>query len=239
MARMPRVQYSGAIHHVTARGTSRATIFRTDRDYSFFLATLAGAIGSTGWECLAYCLMPNHYHLLLETPETNLSEGMYQLNSTYARRFNWEHDHTGHVFQSRFHTTLVTGEAHLFEALRYVVLNPVRGAIAERPDDWRWSSYRATVGVNRSPGWLQSARVLALFAAEAGAAQREYRAFVHDGIGVPRSGAPPLDELITSVSPAQIAAASRDHGYTQATIARHLGVSQTTISRILRAAPHE
>jgi putative transposase len=239
MARMPRVQYSGAIHHVTARGASRGTIFRTDHDYSFFLATLAGAIGSTGWECLAYCLMPNHYHLLLETPEPNLSEGMYQLNSTYARRYNWEHDHTGHVFQSRFHTRLVTGEAHLFEALRYVVLNPVRGAIASRPDDWRWSSYRATVGATRSPGWLQSARVLALFAAEAGVAQGEYKTFVHDGIALPLSGAPPLDELITSVSPAQIVAASRDHAYTQATIARHLGVSQTTISRILRATPHE
>jgi putative transposase len=239
MARMPRVQYSGAIHHVTARGASRGTIFRTDRDYSVFLATLAGAVGSTGWECLAYCLMPNHYHLLLETPETNLSEGMYQLNSTYARRFNWEHDHTGHVFQSRFHATLVTGEAHLFEALRYVVLNPVRGAIVDRPDDWRWSSYRATVGLKPSPGWLQSARVLALFAAEAVTAQWEYRTFVHDGIGVPPSGAPPLDQLVTSVSPAQIVAASRDHGYTQATIARHLGVSQATISRIVRAATRE
>jgi putative transposase len=239
MARMPRVQYSGAIHHVTARGASRATIFRNDRDYSAFLATLAGAIGSTGWECLAYCLMPNHYHLLLETPEANLSEGMYQLNSTYARRFNWEHDHTGHVFQSRFHATLVTGEAHLFEALRYVVLNPVRGAVADSPADWRWSSYRATVGMSRPPRWFQAARVLALFAVDAESAQREYGAFVHEGIGVPRSGAPPLDELITPVSPAQIAAAGRDHGYTQATIARHLGVSQATISRILRAATRE
>jgi putative transposase len=239
MARMPRVQYSGAIHHVTARGASRATIFRTERDYSVFLETLANAIGSTGWQCLAYCLMSNHYHLLLETPETNLSDGMYQLNSTYARRFNWEHDHTGHVFQSRFHTALVTGEAHLFEALRYVVLNPVRGGIVDRPEDWRWSSYRTTVGVTRSPRWLQSARVLALFAPEAGAARREYQAFVYDGIGVPRSGAPPLHELITSVSPAQVVAASRDHGYTQATIARHLGVSQATISRIVRAASRE
>jgi putative transposase len=239
MARMPRVQYSGAIHHVTARGASRATIFRTDRDYSVFLATLADAVGSTGWQCLAYCLMPNHYHLLLETPETNLSEGMYQLNSTYARRFNWEHDHTGHVFQSRFHARLVTGEAYLFEALRYVVLNPVRAAIVCRPDDWRWSSYRATVGVSPSPGWLQSARVLAFFGAKGGSAQSGYRTFVHDGIGLPRSGAPRLDDLITSVSPAEIVAASRKHGYTQAAIARHLGVSQATISRIVRAAMHE
>jgi putative transposase len=239
MARMPRVQYSGAIHHVTARGASRATIFKTDRDYSVFLRMLAGAIGSTGWHCLAYCLMPNHYHLLLETPETNLSEGMYELNSAYARRFNWEHDHTGHVFQSRFHTRLVRGEAHLFEALRYVVLNPVRGAVAPRPEDWPWSSYRATVGVSLSPGWLQSAKALALFGPDVGAAQREYRAFVRDGIGVPRGGAPPLDELVTSVSGTQIAAATRDHGYTQATIARHLGVSQATISRVVRAATRE
>jgi putative transposase len=191
MPRTPRVQYSGAIHHVTSRGASRATIFRTDRDYSVFLATLAGAIGSTRWQCLAYCLMPNHYHLLLETPEPNLSEGMHHLNGTYARRFNAEHDHTGHVFDSRFHTALVTRESHLFQTARYIVLNPVRAAIANRPEDWRWSSYRATSAITRSPSWLRSARLLALFGADVQSARHDYREFVRDGIDPWNRGTPP------------------------------------------------
>jgi putative transposase len=236
MPRRPRVQYSGAIHHVTSRGASRATLFRTDRDYSVFLATLAGAIGSTRWQCLAYCLMPNHYHLLLETPQPNLSEGMHHLNGTYARRFNAEHDHAGHVFDSRFHTALVTRESHLFQTARYIVLNPVRAAIANRPEDWRWSSYRATSAITRSPSWLRSARLLALFGADVQSARYDYREFVRDGIDPWNRGTPPLGDVLTCGSPEQIITASRTYGYTQAAIASHLGVSQATVSRIVRRA---
>lgn len=235
MPRPPRVQYSGAIHHVIARGNSGSEIFRTRRDASVFLATLSAAVTSKRWQCLAYCLMPTHYHLLVETPDPNLSEGMHFLNTAYAAGFNVTHGHVGHVFQKRFHSELVTRDEHLMEALRYIVLNPVRAGLVGRPEAWDWSSYGATAGISHSHNWLAPERVLTLFAPDPPAARDEYREFVMAGIIDRPRDRPSLDQLINDRAACGVVAARDSHGYTQAEIAEHLGVSQPTVSRILRA----
>lgn len=241
MPRRPRIQYSGAIHHVIARGNSGRDIFRTRRDASVFLATLGVTVTSSRWQCLAYCLMPTHYHVLVETPVPNLSEGMHFLNTKYAAGFNVAHEHVGHVFQKRFHSELVTRDEHLLEALRYIVLNPVRAGLVGRPETWDWSSYGATAGISQSHSWLAPERVLGLFAPDPPIARAEYREFVMAGIVDGRRDRPDLDQLIVDRSASEIIAARDSHGYTQAEIAAHLGVSQPTVSRILRAsrAEHE
>src|SRR5262249_48898041 len=133
MGRKPRIDHPGAVHHVTARGNAKAAIFLTETDASVFLATLGTVVGDHRWACLAYCLMPTPYPLVSETPEANLSNGMHTLNATYARMFNAAHDRVGHVFQQRFHSEVVSREEHLLEAMRYVVLNPVRAGLVASP----------------------------------------------------------------------------------------------------------
>jgi putative transposase len=235
MVHRPRIQFSGAIHHVTTRGSSKEAIFRVDPDYSVFVATLAETTSAAGWRCLAYCLMPNHYHLMIETPQPTLSEGMHRLNGTYAARFNTAHARGGHVFESRFRAQLIKRDEHLLEAFRYVVLNPVRASLVPRPERWRWSSYRATAGLSSAPPWLASERVLGFF----GESRRAYRQFVAEGIASGTRPRPSLADLVTSRSRAQISLARHEYGYTQSEIAAHLGISQPTISRILRASPRE
>ena len=144
MARPLRIEFPGALYHVTARGNARAPIFLEDADRQLLLATLGDANERHGWLCHAYCLMPNHYHLLLGTPDANLSRGMRQLNGLYTQRFNRRHDRVGHVFQGRFKGILVEREAHLLELARYIVLNPVRAGIVACAEAYRWSSLRAT-----------------------------------------------------------------------------------------------
>jgi REP element-mobilizing transposase RayT len=140
---MRRIEYSGAFGHVTARGNDKQAIFLDDVDYMTFLRMLAQVVAEFGWRCHAYCLMPNHYHLLLETPEPNLGRGMHVLNGRYARRFNERHGHVGHVFQGPYHREPVERDEHLAETCRYIALNPVRAGLCERPEDWPWSSYSA------------------------------------------------------------------------------------------------
>ncbi|MCX7193048.1 MAG: transposase [Proteobacteria bacterium] len=181
MARPLRIEYPGALYHVTSRGNGRAPIYLDDEDREQFLATYAEMTLRMNWRCHAYCLMDNHYHLLIETPEGNLSKGMRQLNGVYTQRFNRRHARTGHVFEGRYKAILVERDSHLKELCRYVVLNPVRAGMVKQPGQWRWSSYSATLGVAANPHWLERAWLLAQFGGDAA----QYEKFVMEGIGMP------------------------------------------------------
>jgi REP element-mobilizing transposase RayT len=154
MARPLRLEYEGAVYHVTSRGNAREAIFRVDPDRELFLEVLGATVERFGWVCYAYCLMTNHYHLLLETPEPNLSRGMRHLNGVYTQGFNRRHMRVGHVLQGRFKSIVVEKESHLLELARYVVLNPVRAKMVRSARDWPWSSYRATAGLGVAPPFL-------------------------------------------------------------------------------------
>lgn len=154
MARQLRLEYSGALYHLTARGNDQHNIFHDETDRQHFLTLFGREILQQGWRCYAYCLMGNHYHLLLETPEPNLSHGMRRLNGSYTQRFNWRYQRVGHLLQGRFKSLLVKRESYLLELCRYVVLNPVRAGMVVAPQEWSWSSYRATVGSDALPPWL-------------------------------------------------------------------------------------
>jgi REP element-mobilizing transposase RayT len=154
MARPLRLQFPGGLYHITARGNDRQAIFADDADCSVFLIVLASVVARYRVRCHAYCLMGNHYHLLLETPDGNLSGAMRQLNGVYTQRFNRRHERCGHVLQGRFGAQLVDGHAYLHEVCRYIVLNPVRAGLVSHPRDWRWSSFQATAGEGPAPGFL-------------------------------------------------------------------------------------
>ena len=178
MARPLRIEFTLALYHVTSRGNERRPIFRNDPDRKTFLRLLGMAAVRFGWSVTAYVLMTNHVHLVIQTPQPNLSRGMQWLNGSYAGWFNDVHKRCGHLFQGRFHAVLVEEEAYFAEVLRYVVLNPVRAKMVERPEDYRWSSYRATAGLAPAPEWFDTASALRLFGDDALDAQAGYRSFV-------------------------------------------------------------
>ena len=183
MARPLRLLFPDGIYHVTARGNDRQAIFADDADHSLFLIVLASVVSRYRVRCHAYCLMGNHYHLLLQTPEGNLSGAMRQLNGVYTQRFNRRHERCGHVLQGRFGAQVVDGPAYLHEVCRYIVLNPVRAGLVTHPRDWAWSSYRATAGEVAAPGFLTVDWLRALSGARAPAAgARSYARFVEAGI---------------------------------------------------------
>jgi REP element-mobilizing transposase RayT len=181
MARPLRLEYEGAVYHITSRGNARQDIFLVDPDRELFLQTLADTVQRFGWICHAYCLMTNHYHLLVETPEANLSRGMRHLNGVYTQAFNRRHMRTGHVLQGRFKAIVVERESHLLELARYVVLNPVRARMVRSAKDWPWSSYRATAGLAESPSFLTTAWILEQFHGDLKRAPGHYRQFVKEG----------------------------------------------------------
>jgi len=160
MARPLRIEYPGALYHITARGNAREDIFWDEGDRETFLEVYAQVSRRVNWMCHAYCLMANHYHLVIETPEGKLSQGMRQLNGVYTQRANRTHGRTGHVFQGRFTAILVEREAYLLELCRYVVLNPVRAGLVRSAREWPWSSYRATAGQAAGTSWLTTDWVL-------------------------------------------------------------------------------
>ncbi|MGH2359919.1 MAG: REP-associated tyrosine transposase [bacterium] len=185
MARPLRIEFDGALYHVTSRGNARADIFHDDTDRHAFLATLGKVVQRAHWLCHAFCLMDNHYHLLLETPEGNLAQGMRQLNGIYTQAYNRRHQRSGHVFQGRYKAVVIQRDSHLLEVCRYVVLNPVRAHAVQRAEQWRWSSYRATAGMAEAPAWLTVEWVLSQFARHRATATRQYRDFVRNGVGQP------------------------------------------------------
>lgn len=183
MARPLRLDFAGATHHVTSRGNERRNIFRDDKDRRAFLDFLGEATRRYGWVITAWVLMSNHFHVVVQTPEANLSRGMHWLNGTYAAWFNARHHRSGHLFQGRFHSCLIEKETYFTEVLRYVVLNPVRAGMVNRPEDYKWSSYRATAGLADAPAWFDPQAVLTEFAPDPAVAQAFYRDYVLAKIG--------------------------------------------------------
>jgi putative transposase len=185
MARPLRIEYDGALYHGTSRGNDHKAIFKDDRDRELFLNTLAQVTGRFHWICHAYCLMNNHYHLVIETPDGNLSKGMRQLNGVYTQAFNKRHGRAGHAFQGRFKAILVQKDSHFLEVCRYVVLNPVRAKTISHPRQWKWSSYRATAGMVQAHGCLTVDEILSHFGKRKVIAHEKYCQFVQAGIDSP------------------------------------------------------
>lgn len=184
MARPIRIEFSGALYHVTTRGDRREAIYENDDDRRMFLEVLGQVVADFNWICHAYCLMSNHYHLVVETPDGNLSKGMRQLNGVFTQYSNRRHGRTGHLFQGRYKAILVDGDSYLLELARYVVLNPVRAGMVPDPGRWPWSSYRAMIGTVAAPDWLATDGLLAAFAERRATAIQRYMRFVAEGIGV-------------------------------------------------------
>ncbi len=183
MARPLRLEFPGAVYHVMARGHERSAIFRDDADREKFCSLLAAVVDEEQWELHGYCLMGNHFHLLVETPEGRLSRGMKALNGRYAQWFNWRHRRRGHLLESRFRSVLVQKESHLLELARYIVLNPVRAKLVGSVRDWKWSSYHATAGLSEVPAWLAVDWTLSQLARSRSTARRAFRRFVAAGKG--------------------------------------------------------
>ncbi|HXV35106.1 MAG TPA: transposase [Gaiellaceae bacterium] len=178
MPRRPREQAPGGIYHVTSRGNRGQATFVADNDRVRFLGLLEAVSRKASWTVHAYCLMQNHYHLVVEIGEPTLSSGLQRLNGAYAQAFNRRHGYIGHLFQGRFHSVRVETDPHLLELARYLPLNPVRARLCDDPADWPWSSYRATLGIGRPAPFLAVDRVLGLFALDRRRAREAFRAFV-------------------------------------------------------------
>jgi len=174
-----------------ARGNSSQDIYLDNKDRIKFLYWLKDTLETHNLICHAYCLMDNHYHLLIETPDANLSSAMRDLNGNYSQWFNVKHKHIGHLFQGRYKAFVIEKEAYLLEVARYIVLNPVRAGSVEHPSQWKWSSYNATSGSRKIPEWLHVDWLLESFAQERKTAQQEYRRFIVEGI----DGKDPFENL--------------------------------------------
>jgi len=177
MPRRPREELADAIHHVYARGNDRRAIYLDDGDRAAYLAMLGRVVVMKGWRCLAYCLMDNHVHLLIETPEPNLGSGMQRLHGLYAQSHNERHGRSGHLFQGRFGANRIRSDQQLLGTIAYIARNPVEGGLCKHADDWLWGSHRQTLRPP-APEWLDVERLLHYFAASGGEPRRRYAEFV-------------------------------------------------------------
>ena len=185
MARPLRIEFAGALYHVTSRGDRQENIYESDTGRENFLLVLEEVCKQYNWSVHSYCLMSNHYHLLVETPDGNLSKGMRQLNGVFTQKYNRNNNKVGHVFQGRFKGILVDGDAYLMELVRYIVLNPVRAQMVRSARDWKWSSFRATIGVVLCPEWLDREWLLSSFAKRQSVAIDKFKRFVAEGKNQP------------------------------------------------------
>jgi len=183
MSRPLRIEFPGAVYHITSRGTGKRNIFFNNKDRKMFLSLLWEVVEREKWICYAYCLMDNHYHLLIETTRPNLSRGMRELNGIYAQKLNYIKNSVGHVFESRYKSILVDKDNYLLELCRYIALNPVRAKMVESPEDWVWSSYRSTVGLIKPPKYLNVLWILSNFDENIEKSKKKYKKFVLEGIG--------------------------------------------------------
>src|SRR5260370_14658698 len=183
MSRPLRLDFPAAIGHVTTRGNEKRDIVRDDDDRRRFVSLLAHTVVEQRWLLDAWVSMSNHYHLLVETPEVGLSDGVQWLNEMCAMTFNEKYERVGHLFQGRFKGILVEREGHLLELLRYIVLNPVRCGAVRFAGDCPWSNYRATAGLEFAAPWLEVEWTLRQFGPDRVTAQAGYRNFVADARG--------------------------------------------------------
>ncbi len=183
MPRPPRIITPGETYHLFSRGSNRLSIFFDDRDFNDFLFQLGRIVQNHHWRLYSYCLIPNHYHLLVSPSESGLSDGMRELNGGFSRRTSLKYGRIAHLFRNRFgHTRIESAEQFVWTA-RYVIMNPVEAGICVSPSQWRWSSYRATIGIERPPEWLDIVGLLAHFEMFNPADPRAgYRSFVENSL---------------------------------------------------------
>jgi REP element-mobilizing transposase RayT len=181
MGRPPRLLIHDGIYHVFARGVEKRAIFRDARDHRAYLRMIGDVVDRRRWRVMAYCLMVNHVHLLVQTPDADLDRGMQELHGAYARRFNWRHDRVGPVFQSRYGAKLVSDDAQLWTAVAYLAANPVKAKLCGRPRDWLWSSVRHAVGRTSGPPWLDTEHLLSLLHGDREIARAQLRRLMGEG----------------------------------------------------------
>jgi putative transposase len=235
MPRTPRIEFEGAIHHVTLRGNRGAAIFADDRDRAFLLRELGTVTRRYGWISLSYCLMTNHAHLVVETPARTLGAGMRQLAGRHAQAFNKRHGTYGHLFQERYGSVVVKNDVQFAQLLRYVALNPVKAGLCGAPSAWPWSSHRSTLEEPHP-------RIEALLSPWGGSAGTRY-ARLFDPAGPlaarfgdesPWTARRPLVEVLASCDLDSGMRRARDEGYRLAEIAAAVGLHVTTVSRRTR-----
>jgi putative transposase len=197
MTRPIHIEFPGSLWHITRRGNNRQPTFHDDRDRHHILELLGAAVEKFKWIVTSYSLMGNHYHWTVELNDADtLSRGVKWLNAKYVRWFNWRHERVGNLFGGRFGRRLIDKKTYFLEALRYVVLNPVRANIVKAPEDYEWTSYPATAGLTPAPPWLAVDDVLAQFAPDRETAVALYRQFVREGIGSTKC---PWDDAVGSM----------------------------------------
>jgi putative transposase len=183
MARPLRIKYPGAFYHVTSRGNEQKDVYKSQRDREKFLEYLESSTERYGAVFHAYCLMSNHYHLLLETPAGNLSQIMRHINGAYTTYFNIKRKRSGHLFQGRYKAILVEIDEYAMELTRYIHLNPVRVGMVSRPEEYRWSSYKSYIGQTSAPTWLKIETTLGYYGKKKNEAMNKYRLFVEELLG--------------------------------------------------------
>ena len=179
MPRPPRREEAGAVHHVCARGAKGELLYRDDEDCRAYLKLIARVVAEREWRLLAYCLMGNHVHLIVETPQPNLGAGMKVLHGCFADRFNARYQTSGHVFQGPYRSKRVLSDPQMWQTSAYVARNPVKAGLCSRPEEWRWSSYAAVAGLTDFvPAFLDVGRALWYFASAGGDPRTRYVEFV-------------------------------------------------------------
>lgn len=181
MARPPRIQVPGAYYHAFAHATDGCALFVERYDFEIFLHSLAEVLERHGWSCQAYCLMTNHYHVVVQTPVGDIAEGMHRLNGAYAQGFNRRHGRKGHLFGDRYGSVHITSTEQLKQDVRYVDLNPVEAGMVDDPADYEWSGHAALFADPRPKATIPTASVLRFFARDPDEARARYRAFVLAG----------------------------------------------------------
>jgi putative transposase len=177
MPRAPRLELPDGLFHVTVRGVDETSICRLDADYDRFVRLLTPIGNAHGWRCQIFCVMGTHYHLVVESKIRDLADGMEALNGRYAKLFNQDRGRRGHLFGARYYAKPISTTDHLFEAIRYVALNPVRAGLCRMPQQWRWGTYRSLLGIDPSPAFVDGDTILLQLGPtlnEARAALREY-----------------------------------------------------------------